>query len=314
MQGTSSTVALRPRRPTSLARRPRIGEQIIQTLLFLCGLISVFTTLGLVIALGSQALRFFEDPAVKLVDFLTTTRWSPNIGQFGIAPLVTATLTTTAIGLLVAIPLGLAAAIYLSEYATPRARSVLKPILEVLAGIPTVVYGYFALTFMTPLLRAVLGNDTVKVYNMAAAGLVMGIMIVPLICSMSEDALSAVPRALREGSFGLGATRLETSLRVVVPAALSGIIAAVVVGASRAVGETMIMALAAGAGPNFTVNPFESAETMAGHIARIAGGDVDYNSIDYTSIFAVGSMLFLMTLTLNFVSRIFVRRFREVYE
>lgn len=314
MQGTSSSVALRPRRPTSLARRPRIGEQIIQTLLFLCGLISVFTTLGLVVALGSQALRFFEDPAVKLIDFLTSTRWSPNIGQFGIMPLVTATLTTTVIGLLVAIPLGLAAAVYLSEYATSRARSVLKPILEVLAGIPTVVYGYFALTFMTPLLRAVLGNDTVKVYNMAAAGLVMGIMIVPLICSMSEDALSAVPRALREGSFGLGATRLETSLRVVVPAALSGIIAAVVVGASRAVGETMIMALAAGAGPNFTVNPFESAETMAGHIARIAGGDVDYNSIDYTSIFAVGSMLFLMTLTLNFVSRIFVRRFREVYE
>lgn len=314
MQGSSTSAALRPRKPSSLARHPRIGEQIIQALLFLCGLISVFTTIGLVIALGSQALRFFEDPAVKLVDFLTTTRWSPNIGQFGIAPLVTATLTTTAIGLLVAIPLGLAAAIYLSEYATPRARSVLKPILEVLAGIPTVVYGYFALTFMTPLLRAVLGNDTVKVYNMAAAGLVMGIMIVPLICSMSEDALSAVPRALREGSFGLGATRLETSLRVVVPAALSGIIAAVVVGASRAVGETMIMALAAGAGPNFTVNPFESAETMAGHIARIAGGDVDYNSIDYTSIFAVGSMLFLMTLTLNFVSRIYVRRFREVYE
>ncbi len=314
MQGTSSNAAIRPRRPTSLARRPRIGEQVIQALLLLCGLISVFTTLGLVVALGSQALRFFEDPAVKLIDFLTTTRWSPNIGQFGILPLITATLTTTVIGLLVAIPLGLAAAIYLSEYATPRARSVLKPILEVLAGIPTVVYGYFALTFMTPLLRAIFGNDTVKIYNMAAAGLVMGIMIVPLICSMSEDALSAVPRALREGSFGLGATRLETSLRVVVPAALSGIIAAVVVGASRAVGETMIMALAAGAGPNFTINPFESAETMAGHIARISGGDVDYNSIDYTSIFAVGSMLFLITLTLNFISRIFVRRFREVYE
>ncbi|HQX09837.1 MAG TPA: phosphate ABC transporter permease subunit PstC [Thermoflexales bacterium] len=314
MQGTSNLAAIRPRRPTSLARRPRIGELIIQALLFLCGLISVFTTLGLVVALGSQALRFFEDPAVKLLDFLTTTRWSPNIGQFGILPLVTATLTTTVLGLLVAIPLGLAAAVYLSEYATPRARAVLKPILEVLAGIPTVVYGYFALTFMTPVLRAVFGNDTVKVYNMAAAGLVMGIMIVPLICSMSEDALSAVPRALREGSFGLGATRLETSLRVVVPAALSGIIAAVVVGASRAVGETMIMALAAGAGPNFTLNPFDSAETMAGHIARITGGDVDYNSIDYTSIFAVGSMLFLMTLTLNFISRIFVRRFREVYE
>ena len=314
MQGTSNLAAIRPRRPTSLARRPRIGELIIQALLFLCGLISVFTTLGLVVALGSQALRFFEDPAVKLLDFLTTTRWSPNIGQFGILPLVTATVTTTVLGLLVAIPLGLAAAVYLSEYATPRARAVLKPILEVLAGIPTVVYGYFALTFMTPVLRAVFGNDTVKVYNMAAAGLVMGIMIVPLICSMSEDALSAVPRALREGSFGLGATRLETSLRVVVPAALSGIIAAVVVGASRAVGETMIMALAAGAGPNFTLNPFDSAETMAGHIARITCGDVDYNSIDYTSIFAVGSMLFLMTLTLNFISRIFVRRFREVYE
>ena len=314
MQGTSNLAAIRPRRPTSLARRPRIGELIIQALLFLCGLISVFTTLGLVVALGSQALRFFEDPAVKLLDFLTTTRWSPNIGQFGILPLVTATVTTTVLGLLVAIPLGLAAAVYLSEYATPRARAVLKPILEVLAGIPTVVYGYFALTFMTPVLRAVFGNDTVKVYNMAAAGLVMGVMIVPLICSMSEDALSAVPRALREGSFGLGATRLETSLRVVVPAALSGIIAAVVVGASRAVGETMIMALAAGAGPNFTLNPFDSAETMAGHIARITGGDVDYNSIDYTSIFAVGSMLFLMTLTLNFISRIFVRRFREVYE
>lgn len=314
MQGTSTAATIRPPRPTSLARHPRIGEQVIQALLLLCGLISIFTTLGLVVALGSQALRFFEDPAVRLIDFLTTTRWSPNIGQFGIAPLITATLTTTVIGLLVAIPLGLAAAIYLSEYATPRARAVLKPILEVLAGIPTVVYGYFALTFMTPVLRAVLGNDTVKIYNMAAAGLVMGIMIVPLICSMSEDALSAVPRALREGSFGLGATRLETSLRVVVPAALSGIIAAVVVGASRAVGETMIMALAAGAGPNFTLNPFESAETMAGHIARISGGDVDYNSIDYTSIFAVGSMLFLMTLTLNFISRIFVRRFREVYE
>lgn len=301
-------------RARSLMKRPRFGEQVLQGFFFFCGFVSIFTTIGFVVALVSQAARFFGDPEVNLVDFFTTTRWSPNIGQFGIAPLVTATLITTTIGLAVAIPLGLAAAIYLSEYAAPRARSVLKPVLELLAGIPTVVYGYFALTAVTPLLRSVFGADVVKIYNMGSAGIVLGILIVPLIASMSEDALSSVPRSLREGSMGLGATKLETSLRVVVPAALSGIIAAVVVGASRAVGETMIMALASGAGPNFTFNPFESAETMAGHIARISGGDVDYNTVDYTSIFAVGLVLFAITLTLNFVSRYFVRRFREVYE
>lgn len=295
-------------------RRPRVGEQLLQVFFFLCGFISIFTTLGFVVALVSQAARFFGDPNVSVLEFFTTTQWSPNIGQFGIAPLVTATLTTTTIGLAVAIPLGLAAAIYLSEYASPRARNLLKPVIELLAGIPTVVYGYFALTAVTPLLRSIFGADVVKVYNMGSAGLVLGLLIVPLIASMSEDALSSVPRSLREGSMGLGATKLETSLRVVVPAALSGIIAAIVVGASRAVGETMIMALASGAGPNFTFNPFESAETMSGHIARITGGDVDYNTIDYTSIFAVGLVLFVITLSLNFVSRYFVRRFREVYE
>jgi phosphate transport system permease protein len=251
---------------------------------------------------------------VTLIEFLTNTTWQPAIGEFGILPLINATLITSAIAMLVALPLGLCAAIYLSEYASTRVRKILKPILEVLAGVPTVVYGYFALTFVTPGLRAIFGADTVSIYNMASAGLVMGIMILPLISSMSEDALSAVPRTLREGAYGLGATRLETATRVVVPAALSGIIAAFVVGISRAVGETMIVALAAGAGPRFTFNPFQSAETMTGHIARISGGDLSYNTIDYNSIFAIGLTLFVMTLALNIVSRKLVRRFREVYE
>jgi phosphate transport system permease protein len=205
-------------------------------------------------------------------------------------------------------------AIYLSEYASKRVRDTLKPILEVLAGIPTIVYGYFALTFMTPLLRAIFGQGVVQIYNTASAGLVMGILILPLISSMTEDALSAVPRALREAAYGLGATRLETAIKVVVPAAISGISAAVIVGISRAIGETMIVAVAAGAGPNFTFNPFEGAETMTGHIVRISGGDLSYDSIDYNSIFSIGLMLFLITLALNIISQQIVRRFREVYE
>jgi phosphate transport system permease protein len=216
--------------------------------------------------------------------------------------------------MLVAIPLGIGVAIYLSEYASTRVRNTLKPILEVLAGIPTIVYGYFALTFMTPLLRAIFGQDVVQIYNTASAGLVMGILILPLISSMTEDALSAVPRALREAAYGLGATRLETAIKVVVPAAISGISAAVIVGISRAIGETMIVAVAAGAGPNFTFNPFEGAETMTGHIVRISGGDLSYDSIDYNSIFSIGLMLFLITLALNIISQQIVRRFREVYE
>jgi phosphate transport system permease protein len=232
---------------------------------------------------------------------------------FGIAPLVTATLTTSVIAMLVAIPIGLAAAIYLSEYASSRAARVLKPVLELLAGVPTVVYGYFALTFVTPLLRSLLGSNNVEVYNMLSAGLVMGIMIIPLVGSISEDALTAVPRSLREASLGLGATKLETTFRAVVPAALSGIIAGVIIGISRAVGETMIVSLASGAGPDFTINPLVGAETMTGHIARISSGDLSYESIDYTSLFAIGLTLFLITFVLNLISRYFVRRFREVY-
>jgi phosphate transport system permease protein len=190
----------------------------------------------------------------------------------------------------------------------------LKPILEILAGIPTVVYGYFALTFMTPLLQSIFGQQVVQIYNVASAGIVVGILLIPLIASMSEDSLSAVPRSLREASYGLGATRFETATKVVLPAALSGVIAALIVAISRAVGETMIVALAAGAGPNFTFNPFNAAETMTGHIARISSGDVSYQSLQYNSIFAIGLALFVITLTLNIISNVVVRRFREVYE
>ncbi len=297
-----------------LQKRARPGEVLIQGLLFLCGAVSILTTIGIVVVLLDQAWLFFRDDRVGLVAFLTGTQWQPTIGQFGILPLVNATLMTTLIAMCVSLPLGLFAAIYLSEYATPGQRALLKPILEVLAGVPTVVYGYFALTFMTPLLRAIFGSGTVEIYNTASAGLVMGIMITPIISSMSEDALSAVPRALREGAYGLGATRLEVATRIVVPAALSGIVAAFIVGMSRAIGETMIVAIAAGAGSKLTFNPFEGAETMTGHIARISGGDISYGSIDYTSLYAIGLTLFVMTLTLNFISQRIVRRFREVYE
>lgn len=299
---------------TFLRKRSRIGERIIQAMLFLCGMVSIFTTIGIVAVLGNEALLFFLDARVTLVDFVTKTLWQPSIGQFGILPLVNATLMSSLIAMLVALPLGLSAAIYLSEYASHRMRGILKPILEVLAGVPTVVYGFFALTFMTPLLQRIFGRDTVDFQNVASAGIVMGIMIVPIISSMSEDALSAVPRSLREAAYGLGATRLEVATRVVLPAALSGIVAAFIVGVSRAIGETMIVAIAAGGRPFLTLNPFDAAETMTGHIARISGGDISYGSIDYTSVYAIGLTLFVMTLGLNMLSQRIVRRFREVYE
>ena len=298
----------------SLKKQFRPCENLIQAILFFCGAVSILTTFGIIYELGKEAWLFFGSPEVSLVEFLTTTEWSPTIGNFGVLPLVLSTLITSVIAMFVALPLGLASAIYLSEYASHKVRSILKPILEILAGIPTVVYGYFALTFMTPLLRVFFGENTVSIYNMAAAGLTMGIMILPLVSSMSEDALSSVPGSLREAAYGLGATRLETALKVILPAALSGIIAAFIVGVSRAVGETMIVAIAAGAGPKFTLNPFDAAETMTGYIARISGGDLSYDTPDYNSIFAIGLLLFVITLTLNYVSRRVSRRFREVYE
>lgn len=297
-----------------LTRQRRLGETIIQSFLFLCGAISILTTAGIVIVLGRESLLFFTSEEVTLLEFFSGTRWQPPIGQFGIWPLVTATLTVTVIAMLVALPIGLSVAIYLSEYASTRARSILKPILEVLAGVPTVVYGYFALTFMTPLLRSILGRDVVEIYNTASAGIVIGILIIPLVSSMSEDALSAVPGSLRQAAYALGATKLETAIRVVVPAALSGVTAACIVAVSRAVGETMIVAIAAGAGPKLTANPFEGAETMTGHIVRISGGDLSYDTIDYNSLFAIGLLLFIITLVLNILSQQIVRRFREVYE
>ena len=296
-----------------LSKKTRPGESAIQALLFLAGILSVLITLAIVYELGKEAMLFFNNPDVTLAKFLGTTKWQPGIGQYGIWALVSATLTTSLIAILISLPLGLAAAIYLSEYASPNARAILKPILEILAGIPTVVYGYFALLFVTPLLKNIIG-DALQVYNMLSAGIVMGIMILPLISSMSEDALSAVPRALREGAYAMGATKVETSLQIVLPAALSGIGAALIVGISRAIGETMIVAVASGSGPNFTFNPLQAAETMTGHIARISGGDLSYNSIDYASLFAIAMMLFLLTLVLNLISQWVVNRFRERYE
>jgi len=311
--------------PVDLRPKRRPGEMLIQGFLLFCGAVSILTTLGIVVVLFEEAMVFFRDPQVSLVEFFTTTAWQPKIGQFGIFPLLLATLLTSAIGMLVALPLGLAIAIYLSEYATPRARKVLKPVLEVLAGVPTVVYGYFALNFVTPILRNMLGRDVVDLFNMASAGLVIGILILPLVATMSEDALNSVPRSLREAAYGLGATKLEAAVRIIVPAALSGLGAAFIVAISRAVGETMVVAIAAGSGPrNFAswgdalkglavFNPFKAGETMTGHIVRISGGDLSYESIDYTSIFAIALMLFLITLALNVFSQWIVRRYRMNY-
>ena len=308
---------LRPR------RRP--GETLVQGFLFFCAAVSILTTVGIVVVLLQEALLFFQDPQVSIVDFFTRTAWQPRIGEFGIFPLLLATLLTSAIGMMIALPVGLAIAIYLSEYATSRRRATIKPLLEVLAGVPTVVFGFFALSFVTPLLRGALGRDHVDLFNMASAGLVIGILILPLVASMSEDALSAVPRSLREAAYGLGATRLETAAQIVVPAALSGLGAAFIVAISRAVGETMVVAIAAGSGPrNFDswggalknlalLNPLRSGETMTGHIVRISGGDLSYNSIDYTSIFAIALMLFAITLVLNIFSQAVVRRYRMRY-
>lgn len=292
----------------------RIHEDIIRALLTAFAVVSILTTIGIVVILGRESLLFFSDPRVTLREFFGTTRWQPQIELFGVWPLVTATFMTSGIAMLVAGPLGLFVAIYLSEYASQRVRSFLKPILEILSGIPTVVYGYFALTFMTPLLRSLFGTDTVEIYNTASAGIVMGILILPLVSSLAEDALSAVPSSLREAAYGLGATKMETALRVVLPASISGLAAAFIVALSRAVGETMIVALAAGAGPNFTFNPFRAAETMTGHIVRISGGDIGYDTLDYNSVFALGLLLFLITLTLNMISRRIVTKYREVYE
>lgn len=294
----------------------RIGEELMR-------ITEVIDAETLVVERGVDGSAVVTHPAdgtlfvgndVTLIEFFTNTVWQPQANEFGILPLLNATIMSSFIGLLVAVPLGVGSAIYLSEYASPRVRATVKPILEILAGIPTVVFGFFALNFMTPVLRGLIGQDVVQLYNVASAGIVMGIMIIPIISSMSEDALSAVPRNLREASYGMGATKLETTFKVLIPAALSGLIAAFIVGLSRAVGETMIMAIAAGAGPRFTFNPFLSAETIAGHMVRISTGDLSYNSVDYNSLFALGLTLFVFTMILNTIAGAVSRRFREAYQ
>ncbi len=296
----------------SLARKARPAESLIQGFLLFCAAVSVVTTTLIVFTLGKEAWGFFRE--VNVFPFLTGIEWQPTIGRFGILPLLNATLMTSLIAMAIALPVGLSVAIYLSEYAADRVRETLKPVLEVLAGVPTVVYGYFALTAITPFLRSVFGADRVEIYNTASAGLVMGVLILPLVASMCEDALGSVPNSLREAAYAMGATKLEVAIQIVVPAAFSGIAATTIMGLSRAVGETMIVALASGAGSNLTANPFRAAETMTGHIVRISGGDLSYDSIDYTSLFAIALLLFFITLALNILSRRIIERFREVYE
>jgi phosphate transport system permease protein len=265
--------------------------------------------------LFEEAANFFGE--VSITEFLTGTEWTPLIGSqhFGVLPLLNATIMMALGAMVFAVPLGLLVAIYLSEYAHPRVRSIIKPVLEVLAGIPTVVYGYFALTFITPeLLQPLIGSSRVFVFNALAASLAMAVMILPLISSLSEDAMRSVPQSLREGAYGLGANRFEVSTKVVFPAALSGIIAAVILAASRAVGETMIVTIAAGTQPNLSWNPLEQMEAMTAYIVAVSLGDTPRGTIEYSTIFAVGMLLFIVTLVMNILAQYLLARFREVYD
>jgi phosphate transport system permease protein len=317
---TTSSVAVRP--PSSDAelgraiRRssPRWGERIVEGLLLLAALLSIVTTVGIVFSLLDGTRAFFGEIGVG--DFLFGTVWTPLFadGAYGVLPILSATLIITAIAMLVAVPLGLGAALYLSEYAGPRARRVLKPVLEVLAGVPTVVYGFFALTFVTPtVLEGLLGLE-LGVFNALSAGLVIGILIIPIVASLSEDALSAVPQAMRDGALALGATRTTVARKVVLPAALSGVIASFVLGLSRAIGETMVAVIAAGSIAQLTADPREPMQTMTAYIAQAASGDQPTGTVGYNTLFAVGALLFVITLIVNVISIRLVRRFREVYE
>lgn len=306
--------ATAPGTPQSLARsRPRYGEQAIKAVLMVAALLSVATTIGIVVSLLEPTISFFGE--ISAVEFFTSTSWGPLFEppHYGVLPLVSATLITTGIAIVVAVPLGLGAAIYLSEYAKPKVRKVFKPMLEVLAGIPTVVFGFFALTFVTPLLRSIMPFE-IEIFNALCAGLVVGFMIIPIVASLSEDAMAAVPNGLREGSYALGASKMTTSLRVVLPAAFSGIVAAVILAISRGAGETMIVYIAGGGQPNFTFDVGKAMQTMAAFIAQAGSGDVPVGTVDYNTIFAVGSLLFVMTFAMNFVSVRLVRKYREVYE
>ncbi|MEE2880488.1 MAG: phosphate ABC transporter permease subunit PstC [Chloroflexota bacterium] len=297
---------------SELRLRRYFTERIIKISLLLCSVVSILTTIGIVSVLIFEAGLFFSE--VSIIEFVTSTKWTPLFSSkhFGIWPLLTGTLLTSFGAMLIALPLGLLSAIYLSEYAPDPARQILKPILEILAGIPTVIYGFFALLFVTPLLRSI--SDDVAIFNAISPAIVMGIMILPMVSSLSEDAMKAVPRSLREGAYALGATKMEVATRVVVPAALSGIVAAFILAVSRAIGETMIVAIAAGSNPNFTFNPLVPIQTMTGYIVQVVLGDAPTGTLAHKTIFAVGISLFLITLVMNLLSQMVIGKFREVYE
>lgn len=291
--------------------RRNIKERIIEVILMLAALVAVATTFAIVGVLLYESLSFFE--TVSIVEFFTATEWTPLFedARYGIMPLVSGTLTTSAIALAVAVPIGTISAIFLSEFASHKTREIVKPILELLVGVPTVVFGYFALFFVTPLLQSIYPD--LPSFNMLGAGIVMGIMIIPYIASLSEDAMRAVPMSMREGSYAMGATRFQTAIKVVTPAAVSGIVAAYILAVSRAVGETMVVAIAAGQQPNLTFNPLESAATITAYIVQVAMGDLPHGSIGYQSIFAAGLVLMLMTLSFNIVGHWVRKRYREAY-
>ncbi len=302
---------LNPSQPGS-GRETRSGR-IIHLGLFASAALSVLVTVGIIGVLLFETVEFFRE--VSFLDFFGSTQWTPlfpSNQSFGVWPLITGTLLVAVLALAVAVPLGLLAAIFLSEYAPPRLRDVLKPLLEVLAGIPTVVYGFFALLFVTPIVRSIVPD--VNIFNALSAGIVMGVMILPMIASLSEDAMSAVPRSLREASYALGATRMETAVRVVLPAALSGVIASIVLAFSRAIGETLIVTIAAGQNPNFTFDPREAIQTMTAFIVQISLGDTPTGSLEFKTLFAVAMTLFVMTLAMNVVAQWVSRRFRQEYE
>jgi len=289
-----------------------LPERAIAIFLFLSSSLSILITIGIVAVLLFEAITFFGD--VSFIDFITGTRWTPLFSskQFGVLALVAGTTLTAVLAMIVALPLGLLSAIYLSEYAPDLVRRTVKPILEILAGIPTVVYGYFALLFVTPILRGI--SEDIAVFNALSAAIVMGLMILPMVSSLSEDAMRAVPRTLREGAYALGSTKMEVSIFVVVPAALSGIVSAFILAVSRAIGETMIVTIAAGQNPRFTLNPFVPIETMTAFIVQVSQGDAPAGSIEFKTIFAVALLLFVITLVMNLLSQYVVSRFREEYE
>lgn len=310
-ESRTQSIRLGQRARSARGKRQDIEGKIVHWFLLACALLSIATTVGIVVSLLSQAVGFFRE--VPIWEFLFGTRWAPILvpQSFGVLPLVVGTLLVTVIAAVVAMPVGMATAIFLSEYAPDRVRRIIKPALEILAGIPTVVYGYFAITLVSPLLQNVFPD--MLIFNALSAGLVMGLMTIPMVSSLSEDAMLAVPRSLREGAYALGATRFEVALRVTVPAALSGIIAAFILALSRAIGETMLVTIAAGATPRMTFNPLDSIQTMTAFIVQLSLGETPHGSLEYNTIFAVGLLLFAMTLVMNLLGHWVVRRWQERY-